>query len=427
MRTLWCERAWLPSGITEGVLLRTEHGRITEVTTGAPRSGESLSGLVFPGFANTHSHAFHRALRGHVHGTGTFWSWRETMYALANRLDPDSYYALARAVYAEMVLAGFTAVGEFHYLHHDRYGRRYADPNAMGEALRAAAAEAGIRLTLLDTCYLAGGIGAELSPEQARFGDGDAQTWAQRVAELRPDANTRIGAAIHSVRAVPREQLGAVRGVPLHVHLSEQPAENEQALATYGRTPTELLAEAGALGPETTTVHATHLSETDLALLGEAGVFASICPTTEADLADGIGPARELADAGATLVLGTDQHVRVDPFAELRGLEYGERLRTGERGRFTVEALLRAATVDGHAAIGWDTGGIAIGSPCDLVAVDTASRRTAGSSPQGIPLTASAADVHTVIVGGETMASKGKHERLGEIGPLLAEQIGRLS
>ncbi|SHG44729.1 formimidoylglutamate deiminase [Streptoalloteichus hindustanus] len=429
----WCERAWLPTGIAEGVLVRTDGaGRIASVSTvdTAPLGVRRLPGVVLPGFANAHSHAFHRALRGRTHGDGgTFWTWRHAMYALADRLDPDSYLTLARAAYAEMALAGVSCVGEFHYLHHAGEGRRYADPNAMGQALRQAAAEAGIRLTLLDTCYLAGGIGHELTGTQLRFGDGTAAAWAERVAALSDDATTRIGAAIHSVRAVPRQMLadvvaGAGRDRPLHVHVSEQPAENEACLAAYGRTPTELLHEAGALSPRTSAVHATHLTERDVELLGDTGTVACFCPTTEGDLADGIGPARDLADAGSPLSLGSDQHAVVDPLLEMRALEHGERLRSNHRGRFRPEELLAAATAHGHDSLGWTGDGrIAVGAHCDLVAVRTDTPRTAGALPDQVLLAASASDVDTVVVGGRVVAHQGRHETLGDVGRLLAEAI----
>jgi formiminoglutamate deiminase len=400
-----------------------------------PADAHRLPGLVLPGFANAHSHAFHRALRGRTHhGGGTFWTWRDTMYQLAGRLDPDSYYALARLVYAEMVLAGFTSVGEFHYLHHGPEGVRYTVPNAMGAALVAAALDAGIRLTLLDTCYLTGGIGTELVGVQRRFGDGDADGWQQRVAALTSDSPmVRHGAAIHSVRAVPVEAIGpvaafaAARSAPLHVHLSEQPAENEACQARYRRTPTELLDEHGALGEHTTAVHATHLTPTDIGLLGERRTTACFCPSTEADLADGIGPARELRDAGAPLALGSDQHAVIDPFTEARALEHGERLRTGHRGRFSLAELHTAATEAGHAALGWPGAGrLAVGAPADLVTVRTDSVRTAGCAPEQVILGASAADVHTVVVNGRLVAREGQHDTIGEVGRQLAEQIERL-
>jgi formiminoglutamate deiminase len=396
-----------------------------------PADAARLPGIALPGFANVHSHAFHRALRGRTHGNGgTFWTWRETMYALAGRLDPDSYHELARLVYAEMVVAGYTSVGEFHYLHHGPSGTRYADPNAMGNALAQAAVDAGIRLTLLDTCYLTGGIGTELVGVQQRFGDDSVDGWRKRVDEFGFDApNVRLGAAIHSVRAVPCDAIGVVaewageRSAPLHAHLSEQIAENNACQARYGRTPTELLHEHGALGPETTAVHATHLTSGDIALLAEHGATACFCPTTEADLADGIGPARELADAGVGLALGSDQHAVIDPFLEARGLEAGERLRTGQRGRFAPVDLLVAATA--HPAIGWPSL-FEIGAPADFVTVRTDTIRTAGCAPDQLILAATSADVATVVVGGRVVARDGHHDTIGDVGPLLAARIERL-
>jgi formiminoglutamate deiminase len=390
-----------------------------------PADAHRLTGLVFPGFANAHSHAFHRALRGRTHGDGgTFWTWRQSMYTLARRLDPDTYLELARAVYAEMALAGVSCVGEFHYLHHAPGGARYNDPNAMAEALRQAAVDAGIRLTLLDTCYLTGGIGTPLSPEQQRFSDGNVIAWAQRVADLRGDETMLVGAAIHSVRAVPHTDLAAVAASdvrrPLHVHLSEQPAENEACLAAYGRTPTELLADAGVLSARTTAVHATHLSTRDIKLLGAARTGVCLCPTTEADLADGIGPARELFDAGCPLSLGSDQHAVVDPLTEARALEHGERLRSGRRGRFAPAELGIALTSAGHASLGWS------GQHADLVAITMDSVRTAGCAPDQVLLAATAADVHTVVVGGRIVARDGRHEKLGDVGRLLADALGTL-
>ena len=435
MTAYWCEHAWLGTGPAAGVAVECDDtGLITQVSTSdtPPAGAHVLRGLVFPGFANVHSHAFHRALRGRTHaGGGTFWTWREAMYSLACRLGPDSYLRLATAVYAEMAVAGVTVVGEFHYLHHPPAGGRYAEPNAMGEALREAAQAAGIRLTLLDTCYLAGGIDTPLAPEQARFSDGDVEAWAERARPGEDRRGARVGAAIHSVRAVPREDLAAVArfaaGRPLHAHVSEQPAENEACLAAYGATPVELLADAGALGPHTTAVHATHLSTKDVELLGGSRTAVCLCPTTEADLADGIGPARELRDAGSPLSLGSDQHAVVDPLVEARSLEHNERLRTGRRGRFAPEELVDALTTAGNAALGWPNAGrIEPGAPADLVAVHTGSPRTAGSRPDQLVLTATAADVHTVVAAGQVIAKDGHHERLGDAGTLLSEAIGAL-
>jgi formiminoglutamate deiminase len=433
MTAFWCELAQLADGPVAGVRVVTDGGRITAVEPAEPAPGDTrLTGLVLPGFANAHSHAFHRALRGRTHDRGgSFWTWRLDMYRIAMELDPDSYLALARAVYAEMALAGVTCVGEFHYLHHGLLGARYDDPNAMGEALIQAAADAGIRLTLLDACYLTGGMAAhghlELDAAQQMFADADAADWAARVDLLTDRPGVRIGAAVHSVRAVPADQLGTVvgfaRGRPLHVHLSEQPAENEACLAFTGRTPTGLLHDSGVLGPDTTAVHATHLTDDDVALLGGTRTRVCACPTTEADLGDGVAPFRRLLEAGSPLCVGTDQHALTDLLGEARLLETHERLVTGGRGRFEVGALVDALTVDGHRALGWtDAGRIAPGQHADLVAVRTDSPRTAGSAPGQLVLAASAADVHTVVVDGRVVVSDGRHA-LGDVGRLLRDAI----
>jgi formiminoglutamate deiminase len=309
--------AWIGDGVRRDVRIEVTDGFFTAVTRGAPAEGVRLPGLVLPGLANVHSHAFHRALRGRTQGgRGSFWTWRERMYAVAAQLDPDRYLALARAVYAEMALAGITAVGEFHYLHHAPDGSAYADPNAMGHALIAAAAEAGIRITLLDTLYLTASVdGRPLQGVQRRFGDGDPERWQQRVAGLTAAPHAKIGAAIHSVRAVAAPHLsGLAARRPLHVHLSEQVAENEQCRAVHGCTPTELLDRHGVLGPHTTAVHATHLTDNDVKTLGGTGTGVCLCPTTERDLADGIGRARDLVDAGSPLSRGSHSHAVIDMF-----------------------------------------------------------------------------------------------------------------
>lgn len=396
------ERAWVDGAVHDDVRVVVDDGRFTEVSPGGT-TGERVAGLTIPGLANCHSHAFHRALRGRTQrGAGTFWTWREQMYAVAERLDPDSYQRLATAVYREMAAAGITSVGEFHYLHHQPDGTAYDDANAMGHALLEAADEAGIRIRLLDTCYVSSGFGAPPEGVQRRYSDGDADAWARRVGEM-----PRAGAAIHSVRAVPAEQLGTVadaaQGRPLHVHLSEQPRENDDCLATYGTTPTVLLAEHGVLGPLTTAVHATHLTPADVRLLGETRTHACFCPTTERDLADGIGPSAALRDAGAPLTLGSDSHAVVDLFEEMRAVELDERLATRKRGTWSTADLLRAATGTGHASLGFDdVGTIAVGQRADLVTLDTTTPRTAGTGADEHTAVwaATAADVSAVMVDG---------------------------
>jgi formiminoglutamate deiminase len=440
--TWWCDYAWLPGGRVErGVVLTVSGERFTAVGTVPvpPPGAERLPGLTLPGLANAHSHAFHRALRGRTHaGRGTFWTWREQMYDLAARLTPDSYLELARATYAEMALAGITTVGEFHYLHHDPSGRPYADPNAMGAALAEAARAAGVRLTLLDTCYLHGGFGRDLEGPQRRFGDGTAAAWRQRVDalrdDLRGDPTTRVGAAIHSCRALNPAQLADVAGwaadagAPLHAHVSEQRAENAECVAAYGRTPTELLAEAGALGPAFTAVHATHLTDGDVKLLGAGGVC--LCPSTERDLADGIGPARRLADAGAGLSVGSDSNAVIDLLAEARSVELDQRLATETRGHFTADELLTAATSAGQRALGWpDAGALAAGRLADFITVRLDTVRTAGAGTDlagAVVHAGTAADVHTVVVAGRTIVAEGTHQLLPDVAGALDASIGAL-
>jgi formiminoglutamate deiminase len=432
----WAAHAWLGDAPARDVRLVERSGRWVSVQPGVPPAPEDtvLPGLVLPGFANTHSHAFHRALRGRTHDDGgTFWTWRDRMYALAGRLEPDSYLALARAVYAEMALAGVSAVGEFHYLHHRPGGARYPEPNAFGRALIQAAGQAGIRITLLDACYLSGGLAEDgylpVNEVQQRFSDGTATAWADRLAGLdrliQAQPHARLGAAIHSVRAVPADQLATVVRAagdrPLHAHVSEQPAENEATLAAFGRTPTRLLAEAGFGGPRHTAVHATHLTAEDIAWYGTSRTNVSFCPTTERDLADGIGPASALAAAGAVLSLGSDQHAAIDLLEEARALELDERLASLQRGRFSPAQLMRALT--GHASLGWDDAGmLAAGHRADLVAVRLDTVRTAGSLPAQAILTAGSADVDTVLVDGRVIVRGGRH-LLGDVGALLAGAI----
>ena len=426
MTSFWAESAVIDGVVTPSVRITATDGVITAVTSEPVREADRvLAGLVLPGLANGHSHAFHRALRGRTHADGgTFWTWREQMYAVAARLTPDSYYELASAVFAEMLLAGYTVVAEFHYLHDASvYG------TALDDAVLSAAANAGIRMTLLDTLYLRGGLSVAggplpLAPEQQLFSDGSLAGWATRHASLSVAQNTRLGAAIHSVRAVDPDLYDdfhtLTAGTPVHAHISEQPAENAQALAAWGRTPVQLLEPL--LGADFTAVHGTHLSDDDIRLLGDSASTVCFCPTTERDLADGVGPGSALLGAGASLSLGSDQNAVIDPFEEMRGLEMDERLVTGERGRFSPQQLLGAATADGYRSLGWNGGAIAVGFLCDLTAVSMSSVRTAGSAVDQLWLAATATDVTTVVVNGTVVVDGGRHP-LGDIGALLAEAI----
>ncbi len=447
----WCELAWLGGpDATAGVVLDAGPGGILrDVTTGVARGeagdAATLDGLTVPGLVNAHSHAFHRALRCWTQGAdgGSFWTWRERMYALARRLQPDSYRALAAATFAEMALSGITTVGEFHYLHHDADGRPYAD-DAMGEAVIAAADDAGLRLTLLDTCYLTGGIGRPASPVQQRFRDAGADAWVARVDRLASSASVasptvRVGAAIHSVRAVPPASMAAVANwarhhdAPLHAHVSEQPAENEECLAAYGRTPTRLLADCGALGERFTAVHATHLTERDVADLGASGSTVCMCPTTERDLADGIGPVPALRQAGSPICLGSDSHAVIDLWEEARAVELDERLVSRRRGTHAAADLLVAATTGGATSLGWTGGGLIPGAPADLCTIrldGPALAGTVGAGGTGAAAAAvfagRAAEVTDVVVAGRRIVADGEHCLLGPVGPRLERAIAAL-
>jgi formiminoglutamate deiminase len=438
---LWCELAWLGGErAEEGILIELDGERIGSVAAGvadAPPGATPLSGLTIPGLANAHSHAFQRALRGRTQaGPGDFWTWRRQMYEIAEAIEPEAYLALTRATFAEMALAGITAVGEFHYLHHGPGGSRYSDPNELGKTVMAAAREAGIRITLLDTCYLQGGIGREAEGAQLRFSDGSAEAWAERADALEPARAARIGAAIHSVRAVDPDAsarvaaFAAERSWPLHAHVSEQPAENEDCASAYGKTPTGVLADAGALSEGFTAVHATHLAETDFGLLGGEGCGVCLCPTTERDLADGVGPARRLAAFGARLSLGTDSHALIDVFEEARAVELDERLESGVRGGHTAPELLSAATAGGCESIGWpEAGRVAPGALADLVTIGLDGVRLAGTGAdhavESVVFAASAADVSNVMVGGQFVVRDGVHLGL-DVAADLAGAIAEL-
>lgn len=446
MTEYWCEYAWLNqagaaaateylagdavagNAVTGSVVLTVVDGEISNVRIGGPPPGATkLLGVTIPGLVNAHSHAFHRALRARTEiDRGTFWTWRTQMYEVAARLTPDNYQALATAVFAEMVSSGITTVGEFHYVHHRPDGTPYDDANAMTAAIVDAAATAGVRLTVLETCYLHSGIDTDGSPRtpdgvQARFSDGDGAAWAARTtdaSERFTNATTRVGAAIHSVRAVDPVSIEQVahwaddHHTVLHAHVSEQIAENEQCEAAYGLSPVAVLARHGAVSDRFCAVHATHVDKTDMALLGIANAGFCMCPTTEQDLADGIGPAADLIAAGASMSLGSDSQSVIDLFAEARAVELDERLRTQTRGHFVAADLLNAATATGGRYLGWDrVGALATGHHADFVTVGLDSVRLAGTGPtlEALVFAATAADVTHVVVAGEVVVADGRH------------------
>ena|SRR2546423_309230 len=402
---LWhAEYAWL-GHVAEDVLIEVEAGKIKSITedTAPPPNSKRLKGFTFPGLANVHSHAFQESLRGRTEaGGGDFWEWRRQMFDAAQGWDGPSYTDYARSVFREMLHAGITAVGEFHYLH--RYG------NDLGEALIEAARAEGIRITLLDACYLRGGLdGRPLEGIQRSFSDGDVERWTARVEELRGGDGVKIGAAIHSVRAVDAPSMRVVaawaraRKAPLHIHLAEQPAEIDECLAIEGCTPAELLEREGILGPDLTAIHAIHVNEHDVSLLGSHRVSVCASPTTERDLGDRVGPLRGLAEAGSNLCLGSDSNAVIDILEESRALELDQRRASGRRVIHNPEALLEAATVGGMRALGWDSGELRRGLLADFATVQPPRTEWRGLGVGYLIFCCSARDITHVVVGGRTV------------------------
>ncbi|MET0808956.1 MAG: formimidoylglutamate deiminase [Pseudoxanthomonas sp.] len=384
----------------------------------------SQHGLQLPGIPNLHSHAFQRAMAGlaerQTHPEDSFWTWRETMYRFAERMDPDSTYAVASQLYVEMLEAGYTSVCEFHYLHHAPDGHPYADPAAMSRALIAAARDTGIRMTLLPVLYMTGGFdGRALSARQQRFGH-DVEAFLQLHQALRAeqDGLLRIGCAFHSLRAVPeaamREVLSALPvEVPLHIHIAEQIGEVQDCLSLRGARPVEWLQRNFDVDARWTLVHATHLVPEETRRLAASGATVAICPTTEANLGDGLFPLRDYLDAGGSWGIGSDSHISVSPVEELRWLEYGQRLVTRHRNiavgadsSSVGETLLRGALASGRAATAQDGSG-------DLLVLDANAPILAGASDGDVVdrwiFSGNRNAVAEVHVGGRQWVADGRH------------------
>ncbi|MET0654258.1 MAG: formimidoylglutamate deiminase [Pseudoxanthomonas sp.] len=377
-----------------------------------------------PGIPNLHSHAFQRAMAGlaerQTHPEDSFWTWRETMYRFAARMDPDSTYAVATQLYVEMLEAGYTSVCEFHYLHHAPDGRPYDDPAAMSRALIAAARDTGIRMTLLPVLYMTGGFdGRALSVRQQRFGH-DVEAFLQLLQTLRAEENDllRIGCAFHSLRAVPesamREVLAALpTDAPLHIHISEQVGEVQDCLALRGARPVEWLQQNFEVDARWTLVHATHLTPVETKQLAASGATVAICPTTEANLGDGLFPLRAYLEAGGAWGIGSDSHISVSPVEELRWLEYGQRLVTRHRNiavsadsTSVGETLLRGALASAAQATGHD-------ASSDFLVLETDAPAFAGAHAQDLIdrwiFSGNRPTVREAHVGGQRVVADGRH------------------
>jgi formimidoylglutamate deiminase len=456
MKTLIAKTALTPSGWTRDLRISVApSGEIVGCEPNASADGaERLSGTVIPGMPNLHSHAFQRAMAGLTeHTTGaadSFWTWRETMYGFLAKLAPEDVRAIAAQLYAEMVKAGYTAVGEFHYLHHDPDGKPYADRTLLSESLIAAAGDAGIGLTLLPTYYQAGGFGgAPAGSGQRRFLNSADEILAM-IATLRArhggNPNLRIGLALHSLRAVPPEALAPVVAslkaadatAPIHIHVAEQVKEVEDCLAWSGQRPVEYLLDHAPVDRHWCLVHATHMTDGESQRLAGSGAVAGLCLTTEGNLGDGFFSAPGFIAAGGRWGIGSDSHISVSPIEELRWLEYGQRLLARRRNLATAGqagstgmTLWQAALGGGAAALGRPLGKIAPGYRADLVALDDASPALYGrAGDRLIDALVFAADtraIRDVMVGGAWVVREGRHIREDAIATVYKTTIDRLA
>jgi formiminoglutamate deiminase len=380
--------------------------------------------IVLPGIASAHSHAFQRALRGRTQrretAEGSFWSWRGRMYALAETLGPEEIFAISRFAFVELARCGVTAVGEFHYLHHQPDGTPYADRLELADAVIRAARAAGLRITLLRVLYERAGAGRPPEGAQLRFCDPSADRALADVEALAArhaaDPLVRVGIAPHSVRACRRETirdaaaLARARALPLHAHVAEQRREVRECLAEHDLRPVELLAEDGVLDARFVAVHATHLRPHEARLLGAARAFACLCRTTERDLGDGLPDVAALRAAGARLCTGADSHASSDPFEEARAIELDERTRAEARHvAANATELLAALSSEAYASIGWDGA-----HAQDEVHLDARDLALAGADPRllddAVIWGASPRAVREVRVAGRTIVAEGRHE-----------------
>ncbi|MCQ4165279.1 formimidoylglutamate deiminase [Tahibacter harae] len=392
------DTAWLPQGWEGEAVLEVRDGCFAAVDAErTAAAAQPLGRWVLPGMPNLHSHAFQRAMAGlaerQTHPEDSFWTWRETMYAFAGRVGPDELRAIAAQLYVEMLEAGYTQVCEFHYLHHQPDAQPYADAAAMSLALIEAAQETGIGLTLLPTLYQTGGFdGRPLAERQRRFGHATDAYLAlvQRLRALE-GPNLRVGVALHSLRAVPQAALqavldsGLVDAAPIHIHIAEQLGEVQDCLALRNARPVEWLLANAPVDARWTLVHATHLTEQETAALAASGAVAGLCPTTEANLGDGLFPLKSYLDAGGVLGIGSDSHISVSPVEELRWLEYGQRLVTrhrniavSESSSSVGETLWGDALFGGARAAGLALGALEAGARADLIVLDENAAQLAG-------------------------------------------------
>jgi len=427
------DHALLPGGWARDVRIDFADGTILAVQSGSPRGeAEHIAGVALPGLPNLHCHAFQRAMAGLAERRGaaadSFWTWREVMYRFLAALTPDDIEAIAAFAYMEMLERGFTAVGEFHYLHHDVDGRPFADIGEMAARIAAAAAQSGIGLTLLPSFYANGGFGGMAATcAQRRFVNGpdaflELLARTREIAAGVPDA--AVGVAPHSLRAVTpatlRRMIAAFDAGPIHIHAAEQKKEVEESVAALGRPPVAWLLDNFDIGPRWCLVHATHMDDGETSRLARSGAVAGLCPLTEANLGDGIFPAEAFLAGGGRFGIGSDSNIAMDAAAELRQLEYAQRLRhharnvlAGDAGQSTGRRLYDGALVGGAQALGRRIGALAPGRRADIVVLDADHPDLVGrlhdSWLDAYVFVGGGKMVQTVLVGGATVVSEGQH------------------
>ena len=450
MPDLWFEEARLADGWARRVRLRIADGRIAAIERDVARGPQDAAhGVAVPGLCNLHSHAFQRGMAGLAERRGPadddFWTWREVMYRFLDRLTPDDVEAITAQAFAEMLAAGFTRVGEFHYLHNDIDGRAYADPGELTDRIAAAARATGIGLTLLPVFYAHGGFGgAPAKPGQKRFltdPDGFARLVERARSATRTLPDATVGIAPHSLRAVTPEELATIlplaAGGPVHIHAAEQVGEVEACVAWSGARPVQWLLDHARVDAAWCLIHATHLDETEVAGLAKSGAVAGLCPVTEANLGDGIFPARDYIGQGGRFGIGTDSNILIDAAGELRALEDAQRLESRSRnvlapreGASVGAALFGAALAGGAQALGVRQAGLEVGASADIVALDPAHpslvERRGDAILDAWVFAAGREAVDSVWRAGEQVVAGGRHRQAGPIAARYKQTLQRL-
>ena len=439
MSTNNANQAWLPDllyidgrFVSDCAILCNSSGNIVEIveSTQVHDAIRLNNRALLPGLVNAHSHAFQRVIRGRTeyrsqNTSDSFWTWREQMYAAANRLEPEEIYNVSRMAFLEMALTGITAVGEFHYIHHQRDRSPYADPNLLAREVIRAARDVGIRIALLRVAYARAGFQKEANPLQKRFIEESSETYIKHFEKLLDAPELRdglawAGVAPHSVRAVPLDYLKTIvafaneRELPVHMHVAEQPAEVSACIEEYGRSPVALLETEGLLSNRFTAVHAIHVTPKAIAAMARASAMVCACPTTERNLGDGIVPVDAYFKAGVPVSLGTDSQIQIDLLEDARELEYHLRLQKMERNVLATKDLFDCATSSGAKSIGFAGGKLEPGAPADFFTVDLDDPSIAGSSIDdllaNIVFSLSRSAVRDVVVAGKRIVENGKHK-----------------